>query len=148
MPDFAGVSHVELTVRDADRSAAWYEQALGLRRVAEHAENEHPTPGVSAQVINLMHTPTGFTIGLIRHKAGSDDAFSELRVGLDHLSLAVASRDELERWAKHLDTCGVPHSGISDHVYSATSGQQWASSVLVFRDPDNIQLELFVARAE
>jgi catechol 2,3-dioxygenase-like lactoylglutathione lyase family enzyme len=31
MPDFTGISHVELTVRDADRSAAWYEQVLGMQ---------------------------------------------------------------------------------------------------------------------
>jgi len=27
MPEFTGVSHVELTVRDVDRSATWYEHS-------------------------------------------------------------------------------------------------------------------------
>jgi hypothetical protein len=36
---------------------------------------------------------------------------------------------------EHLDDCGVVHSGIIDATWGAT---------LVFRDPDNIQLELFV----
>jgi catechol-2,3-dioxygenase len=135
MPDFTGVSHIELTVRDADRSAAWYEQVLGMRKVAENPEDEHPTPGVLARVVNVMHPTAGVVIGLIRHKYGKDDEFSEFRVGLDHLALAIASRDELENWVEHLDRCGVQHSPISDY---------WYGSVVVFRDPDNIQLELFV----
>lgn len=44
MPEFTGVSHIELTVRDADRSATWYEQILGMQRVV--VLSEHMTPGV------------------------------------------------------------------------------------------------------
>jgi catechol 2,3-dioxygenase-like lactoylglutathione lyase family enzyme len=132
MPEFTGVSHVELTVRDADRSAAWYEHVLGMRRFGEFPE--YRTPGVSARVDQVMHLPTRLTIGLIQHESGEDGEFSEFRIGLDHLALAVESRDELESWVEHLDACGVRHSGISDMPYG---------SVVVFRDPDNIQLELF-----
>jgi glyoxylase I family protein len=142
MPAFTGVSHVDLTVRDADRSAAWYERVLCLERVAETAEAER-TPW---RVVNLMHQPTGLTIGLIRHPSSGDDDFSEFRVGLDHLSLSVTSRDELEAWVEHLDECGVPHSGITDRVYDGLGDLQWSTSVLVFRDPDNIQLELMALR--
>jgi hypothetical protein len=35
----------------------------------------------------------------------------------------------------HLDELGVPHSGIIDTGYGST---------VVFRDPDNFQLELYV----
>jgi hypothetical protein len=41
---------------------------------------------------------------------------------------------ELEKWVEHLDRCGVPHTVINDMPYA---------SVVVLRDPDNIQLELF-----
>jgi catechol 2,3-dioxygenase-like lactoylglutathione lyase family enzyme len=104
-----------------------------MRSVHENAEDEHDTPGVLARVINLAHPSSGLQVGLIRHKYGEDDEFSEFRVGLDHLALAVASRDELEDWVEHLDRCGVQHSPISD---------RWYGSVVVFGDPDNIQLEL------
>jgi glyoxylase I family protein len=133
MPEFTGVSHVELTVRDADRSATWYEQALGMKRLREFPE--YATKGVAARVVQVMHPATGLNFGLIQHDDGDDGEFSEFRVGLDHLALTVDSRDQLVEWVEHLDACGVPHSGISDHAYG---------SVLVFRDPDNIQLELFV----
>jgi catechol 2,3-dioxygenase-like lactoylglutathione lyase family enzyme len=33
MPELTGVSHIGLTVRDAERSAAWYERVLGMRRL-------------------------------------------------------------------------------------------------------------------
>jgi glyoxylase I family protein len=62
-------------------------------------------------------------------------AFDERRVGLDHLAFRVADRDELEDWVKHLDTHGVPHTGIIDTGYGPT---------VVFRDPDNMQLEFYV----
>ena len=62
-------------------------------------------------------------------------AFDEQRVSLDHLAFSVADRDELQRWVTHLEAHGVTHSGILDIGYGPT---------LVFRDPDNIQLELFM----
>jgi glyoxylase I family protein len=132
MPAITGVSHIELTVRDADRSALWYERTLGMQRLATNPV--HDTPGVSARLCHVMDRATGLTVGLIQHESGEDGRFSEFRIGLDHLALAVASRDELEKWVEHLDGCGVPHSGINDMPYG---------SVVVFRDPDNVQLELF-----
>jgi glyoxylase I family protein len=131
MPAFTGVSHVDLTVRDAERSGAWYERILCMKLLGELSE--YATPGLHARVVQVMNPATGRTFGLVQHDSGEDGEFSEFRVGLDHLSLAVASRDELEKWVEHLDGCGVPHSGISEMPYG---------SVVVFRDPDNIQLEL------
>ena len=131
MPVFTGVSHVDLTVRDADRSAAWYERVLGMKSLGTLPD--FATPGVAVHVVTMMNPVTGRTLGLVQHDSGEDSEFSEFRVGLDHLSLAVASRDELGAWVEHFDECGVDHSGIADMPYG---------SVVVFRDPDNIQLEL------
>ena len=136
MPVFTGVSHVDLTVRDADRSAAWYERVLGMTSLGDRPELA--TPGVAARVITMMNRATGMTFGMVQHDAGEDREFSEFRVGLDHLSLTVASHAELEEWVAHLDACGVEHSAIAEMAYG---------SVVVFRDPDNIQLELFVVAA-
>ncbi|MCM2428697.1 VOC family protein [Streptomyces sp. RKAG337] len=65
------------------------------------------------------------------------DRFDEDRVGLDHLSLAVADRGELEAAAAVLDGRGVAHEGIKDIG---------AGYILEFRDPDNIALELFAPK--
>jgi glyoxylase I family protein len=72
------------------------------------------------------------------HKSTAElGLFDERRIGLDHLAFRVANRDELQRWATHLEAKGVPHTGIIDIGYGPT---------LVFRDPDNTQLEFYVHR--
>ena len=53
------------------------------------------------------------------------------------MSFAVASRADLDAWAQWLDSQGVENSGAVD------TGDPVPYSVVVFRDPDNIQLELF-----
>jgi hypothetical protein len=50
----------------------------------------------------------------------------------------VPSRADLDRWQERLRELGVAHSRISD---------QPGYSVLVFRDPDNVQLELMAVPA-
>jgi catechol-2,3-dioxygenase len=128
MPEFTGISHVELAVRDADRSAAWYERVLGMQRLVDEAT-------ASERVINLIHPTARLALGLRQYESGDDAEFSEFRVGLHHLALNVKTREELESWVEHLGSCGIAHSTVSDMPYG---------SVLIFRDPDNIQLELFV----
>jgi catechol 2,3-dioxygenase-like lactoylglutathione lyase family enzyme len=59
----------------------------------------------------------------------------ERRIRLDHLAFRVADRHELQRWATHLEAKGVTHSGIIDTGFGPT---------VVFRDPDNMQLEFYV----
>jgi catechol-2,3-dioxygenase len=59
------------------------------------------------------------------------------RTGLDRIAIAVPARPDLDAWAAWLDHVGVPHAGVQD----ATDSVNY--SVLIFRDPDNVQLELF-----
>jgi catechol-2,3-dioxygenase len=62
------------------------------------------------------------------------EAFSEFRVGLDHIAFGCADRAELEQWAGRLDELGVTNGGIKDAAYG---------SGVSFRDPDGIALEFF-----
>ena len=55
--------------------------------------------------------------------------------GSDHLAFQITDPAELKQWAIHLDELGVPNTGIIDTGYGPT---------LVFRDPDNMQLEFYV----
>jgi catechol 2,3-dioxygenase-like lactoylglutathione lyase family enzyme len=64
------------------------------------------------------------------------DAFSETRIGLDHLEFFVPTRGDLEDWASRLDSLGVAHSGVKTPTESK-------NAMVTFRDPDNIQLEVF-----
>jgi catechol-2,3-dioxygenase len=127
MPDLVGFSHVELTVTDCQKSAAWYQEVLGFKQMA-HSEEE------TFEVVAMMH-PSGAVVDVMTHHETPAERFDERRVGLDHLSMQVSDRAELERWVERLDECGVPHTGIIDATFGPT---------VVFRDPDNIQLEFMV----
>jgi glyoxylase I family protein len=61
-------------------------------------------------------------------------------VGLDHTSFAVASRKVLEDAVALMDAHGVPDSEVPD------LGEAFGIAILIFRDPDNIQLELSAPR--
>ena len=126
------IHHLGLTVRNVDRSAAWYVEALGFRR-----ESDYAAPDGSRRKVFLRHDGLRARVGLTQHRDGPKDAFDETRVGLDHLAFGVSTRAELEVWARRLSEAGVTHSPVA--VANSIPG----AAVLVFRDPDNIQLELF-----
>ena len=128
----SGIHHFGLTVRDVDASAAWYQDVLGFRLAGEF---EAPD-GIRRKVF-LRHDGLQARLGLTQHRGGSQDAFDETRAGLDHLAFAVADPGELQAWAARLTAAGVTHSPVT--AANSIPG----ATVLVFRDPDNIQLELF-----
>lgn len=68
-------------------------------------------------------------------QAQANDRFNENRIGLDHLSLSVASMANLEAALVLLDARGVPHGDI-------LRLEPFGIAVLAFRDLDNIQVEL------
>jgi glyoxylase I family protein len=128
MLDIASIHHVSLTVTDLDRSVAWYKKVLGL---AELMREEHPDGNGFAIV--LGKPDFSLCVGLHAHSANASEPCNETRTGLDHVSFAVAQRADLDVWAEHLKVLDVLQSPIND---------QEGYAVLVFRDPDNIQLEL------
>ena len=125
------VHHLGLTVRDAEASAAWYERVLGFRR-----SGAFQAPDGARRKVFLHHEGLGIRLGLTQHAAGDGGPFDETRAGLDHLAFGVAGPAELERWAARLDELRVPRSPV------APANTMPGAAVLVFRDPDNIQLEL------
>lgn len=129
MPKFDTLSHLDLSVSDVEESAAWYVSTLGLKRLRRSDLDNRI-------MIVLLHEATGLIIGLLQHHEASGDAFDEHRTGLDHIGFGVGDRAELDEWEARLDELGVPHSPVTD----APSG---SGSALVFRDPDNIQLEFW-----
>jgi hypothetical protein len=56
------------------------------------------------------------------------------------MSFAVPSRQMLEDAVRLLDARGVPHSEARD------LGEAFGIVILIFRDPDNVQLELSAPR--
>jgi catechol 2,3-dioxygenase-like lactoylglutathione lyase family enzyme len=85
--------------------------------------------------VMLIDPASGLGIGLHHNAANAGEAFDEARTGLDHIGFKVPERETLDEWAAKLDGLGIEHSGIRD----ITDPVPFAT--LVFRDPDNIQLE-------
>ena len=131
VPTLTGIHHVGLTVCDVERSEVWYRDVLGFERA--FVEPHHGGTGYSV-VMNRPGTP--LFIGLDHHDANEGDVFGEHRTGLDHVSLGVARREDLDEWVTYLEGRGVAHSGINDKT------EPFPFATLIVRDPDNIQVEL------
>jgi glyoxylase I family protein len=128
MPTITGVHHVAFTVQDVDASAAWYQDLFGMQ-VVRQADDETVRRRV------LVHPECGLRIGLLEYPAHADGTFSEFRTGLDHIAFTVPSRDDLEAWQRLLSEKGVTFSPIADSPLGA---------LIALRDPDNIQLEIWL----
>ena len=128
---FRGIAHLDLSVSDAEASATWYQRVLGLERL-----RRSDLPGRT--MIVLLHRPSGLIIGLNHHHDMPGGPFDERGCGLDHVGFAVSERTELDAWQARLAELEVEHSPVAE----ADSG-----AALVFRDPDNIQLELWWTRS-
>jgi glyoxylase I family protein len=127
MPEISGIHHVSVTVTDIETSVPWYAELLGLTKLMEE---KHPD-GTGYAVV-LGKPDWSMCVGLHTHPTNERESFSESRTGLDHVGFMVTGRAELDAWESRLTELGVEHSPIND---------QEGYAVLVFRDPDNIQLE-------
>jgi glyoxylase I family protein len=131
MTEFPPLGHVAITVRSCTASASWYEALFGSAPVLDEVS------GPFRHVVWAL--PGGTLIGIHEHsRTPDDDAFSEFRVGLDHIGFHCGSRSDLQEWSERLDALGYEHGGIVDASYG---------SGLSFRDPDGNALEFFAAPA-
>jgi len=126
--------HIRLTVRDIDVSRAFYDSVFGFDVAVELPPNpdEKTKEELSFLFGGVIYQFGGGLLGL-RPVAPEGDEFHEDRSGLDHISFSVADTEALEAAVGVLDDLGIAHEGIKD------LGNM---SILEFRDPDNIALEL------
>jgi catechol-2,3-dioxygenase len=116
------LNHAVLFVSDVERSAAFYEEVLGFRRIggmpgavflqAEGSANDHD--------LGLFQSPEPAT----PHRTG--------RVGLYHLAWEVDTLREMGRVREALQAAGAL-SGASDHA---------STKALYAADPDGIEFEV------
>ena len=128
MPSITGCHHVALTVTDADRSAEWYCNLLNMQVALSH-------DGDDVRFRVLAQPESGWVLGVRQYPGRPADSFDEFRTGLDHVGFCVANQAELEAWEKELSARDITFTPIAETPIG---------SVIVFRDPDNIQLELFL----
>ncbi len=120
------LNHAVLFVRDAEKSAEFYEQVLGFRKVME-------MPGAGAVFLQALGSTNDHDLGLfqIGASAGPSGA-GRSTVGLYHLAWEVDTLAELEAVQERLVAAGAL-AGSSDHSTSKS---------LYGRDPDGIEFEV------
>jgi glyoxylase I family protein len=142
MPIRPTTHHIALTVTDLDASIDWYQRVFGITyRV------EEPHQGGTGKL--LTDDDWRLIFVLHRHDANDGETFAETRTGLDHVGMMVPNRADLEAWQAHLEEHGVLKAAAADRplTQSAIYDRPYGA-VLVFRDPDNIQLEMFAPSPE
>jgi glyoxylase I family protein len=130
------IHHLRLTVTDVQRSREFYTSLLGFQVAVESRPPGAPAAAgpVSGLVGGVVMARGNLVMGL-RPMAPTADRFDPDRVGLDHLSFDVPSREDLVQAIQLFDEHGVTHGEI-------TRLASFGIDVLSFEDPDGIQLEL------
>ncbi|MDQ3609407.1 MAG: VOC family protein, partial [Actinomycetota bacterium] len=113
---------VHLTVADADRAVAFYQDVLGLQ--VHGREDGVVTLGAGARELVVLHEELG------ARPAGR-------HAGLFHLALLHPSREELAHALARVTDAGARLQGAADHG---------VSEALYLADPDGNGLELYVDR--
>jgi len=123
------MNHAVLYVRDAERSAAFYEDALGFRRIAMGSGD--PIPG--AVFLQAPGSTNDHDLGLfsIGEGAGPSGA-GRSTVGLYHLAWEVDTLEELERIAQRL----------GDHDALVGASDHGTTKALYAKDPDGLEFEV------
>ena len=122
LPAALRLGAVDLTVRDLERSIAWYELALGLRLHDRGAGTSALGDGDEVTVV-LHEDPQATPAG--RH------------AGLYHYALLYPSREELARAAVRLAATRTPVQGAADHR---------THEAIYLSDPDGNGIELAADR--
>ena len=136
------IHHVRLTVTDIGRSKAFYRSLLGTDPAVDFSD-QVDEPGVREDPARLYGGcvfPVGDQLLGLRPVAATGDRFESTRVGLDHVSLAVGSTDELDAVAARLQSAGVEHGQV-------TQLGDLGLAILSVQDPDDINLELMAPLA-
>jgi glyoxylase I family protein len=131
-----GIHHLRLTVTDVARSREFYTSLLGFQVAVESPPPGDPGADEVFKILfgGVVMIRGNLLMGL-RPMAPAGDRFDPDRVGLDHLSFGVASREDLEQAVRLFDERGVTHG-----VITRLAG--FGIDVLPFEDPDGVQLEL------
>jgi catechol 2,3-dioxygenase-like lactoylglutathione lyase family enzyme len=135
----AEIHHIGLTVRDLDRSAAFYRDLLGLREVARNRLDGEPIsgqtllPGTVIDVAILAGSNTLLELLCYRHPAPRPYALRACDAGAAHVCIVV---EDIEARVDALRRAGVDLPSAPARLMDDDT---W---MVYVRDPDGIIVEL------
>lgn len=130
------LNHVAYVIRDAEETAAFYSDVLGMTLTEFVIDDKVPSTGEPFPYVHLFFelgdgSSLAFfeSIGLPEPAKSSHPAYDVF----NHLALDVGTKENVDRWADRLRAMGVDFVGPVDHtvIYS-----------IYFHDPNGIRLEL------
>ncbi len=124
------ISHISFSVRDADKTAAWYQDVFGFERIDAIQSDTWRSV--------LVLLPPNIAIEFQQHDGNRGEEFDPTRTGFDHMGWRVDSLGQLRQWQDRLEALGVEHTPIVEHDYG-----NGPMHILTFKDPDRIQFEFF-----
>lgn len=139
------LAHTGFTVRDLDRSLAFYRDVLGMEVVfAQEKQGGYLAeivgyPGAHVRMAHLAFPGSGHRIELFQYlePAPRGEASEPRDIGITHVCLAVDDIDAV--FARVVEAGAAP---VSDPVLVDTGANAGGRGVYV-RDPDGIVVELF-----
>jgi catechol 2,3-dioxygenase len=118
------LAHVNVYVRDIERSHSWYADLLGL-----HTYDYRP----GAAAFMSANPDESHEIALMQ--IGPDAPLqAKGQVGLNHMAWRVETLDDLKEFYARLKAKGVPIARVADHGISLG---------IYFRDPDGNGIEVY-----
>lgn len=125
----AGLDHVNIYVRDADRSHRWYTDMLGL-----HTQDVFTSPETGKTRAVFLAADPDHAHDIALFAVGEHAPLQQKgQVGLNHFAWRMANLDDLKEMYHRLTDKGVPFT-VSDHTISIG---------LYFSDPDGNGLEAY-----
>src|SRR5213593_4799835 len=123
------LDHVNIYVRNAERSHRWYTEILGL-----HTQDISRHPGTDRVRGVFLACDPGHAHDIALFEVGEDALGPQKKqVGLNHVAWRMASLDDLAEMYQRLKAKGVPIH-VSDHTVSIG---------VYFADPDGNGLEVY-----
>lgn len=140
--DVSSLHHVAIRVQDPDASRRLYEDVLGFSFMEIPVSGAFIADWKGAPADGkLLAMQAGTTFVILEQPlegTGSEDRFSERRIGVDHLAFGVDAREDLEQLegalrAAGVETAGIEHDPVLDKDHVA------------FRDPDNVRWKFYMS---
>lgn len=118
----SGIGVVDLNVRDVDRVAQYYQDTIGMRKLA--SDDGSVTLGSDRPSLRLFHTPDA-------------KPRAPRQAGLYHAAYLLPSRAALGSFVQFLIDTATPIEGASDHA---------VSEAIYLHDPEHNGIEVYADR--